>query len=306
MKTTKSKFDSLYKKVEKLAPIDAAVIYPDSEEALAGAILAAKENSIKPVFLCDKAEVQKLAAAIKEDISQYQLIDLPARDAIAQGVKMAREGKVQVILKGSVHTDELMSEVVNGERGLRIGGKRMSHCMVVDIPEYKKILIITDAALNIAPGLLEKKDITQNAIDLAQAIGIAIPKVAMLSAMETVNDKLASTLEYAALCKMAERGQIKGGVLDGPLSFDLAISEKSAAIKKIKSKVAGDADIVLVPNIESGNILFKALDYFAGANSLGLIIGVKVPIIITSRSASPVSRAGSCMLAKFWHYREKQ
>lgn len=296
-----SKFTPLQKNITNFPAVEAVVIYPDNAEAIAGATLAAREGYIKPIFLGDKAHMQKVAATMEEDINQYPIYDLSPQDAILQGVKMARNGEAKIIMKGSMHTDELMAEIVNKERGLRIG-RRMTHCMVVDVPAYKKLLILTDAALNIAPDMAGKKDIVQNAIDLALSLGVQKPKVALLSAVETINEKMPETLEYASLCKMAERGQITGGLVEGPLSFDLAISEKSAAIKKINSAVAGDADILVVPNIASGNILSKTLDYFANAVSLGLILGAKVPIIITSRSASAEARAGSCLLAKFYYY----
>jgi len=296
-----SKFIPLQQKIESSPAINAAVIYPDNAEAVAGAVFAARAGYINPIFLGDKAHMQSIAESIKEDISQYPIFDLSPQDAIMRGVEMARQDKVKVVMKGSMHTDELMAEIVHKERGLRIG-RRMTHCMVVDVPAYKKLLILSDAALNITPNLAEKKDIIQNAIDLSIALGSAQPKVALLAAVETINEKMPVTLEYAILCKMAERGQITGGLVEGPLSFDLAISEKSAATKKLNSAVAGDADILVVPNIESGNILSKAMDYFANATSLGLILGAKVPVIITSRSASAEARAGSCMLAKFCYY----
>lgn len=296
-----TKFSTLYQQITALPPITTAVIYPDSEEALAGAVFAAQAGFIHPIFLCDKNEVMQLAAKLSLDMSPYPIFDLIPRDAIVQGVKMARQGEAHAIMKGSVHTDELMAEIVNSERGLRIG-KRMSHCMVVDVPKYSKLLMLTDVALNIAPSLQEKKDIVQNAIDLACALGNTLPKVALLAAVEAVNEKMPSTIESATLCKMAERGQIKGGILEGPLSFDLAIAKTAVAIKKLPLTVVGDADILVVPNLECGNILIKALDYFAGAFSLGLIVGVKVPIIVTSRAATAESRVGSCMLAKFYHY----
>jgi phosphate acetyltransferase len=296
-----TKFTALQNNIAKLPAIDAVVLYPDNAEAILGAILAAREGYAKPIFLGDKTHMQKIATSIGENLNQYPIMDLSPQEAINEGVKMARNNQAQIIMKGSMHTDELMAEIVNKERGLRTG-RRMTHCMVIDVPAYKKLLIISDAALNIAPDLTTKKDIIQNAINLACALGIEQPKVALLAAVETVNEKMPVTLEYAALSKMAKTGEITSGLVDGPLSFDLAISEKSAAIKKINSPVAGNADILIVPNIECGNILSKTLDYFANAISLGLILGAKVPIIVTSRSASAEARAGSCMLAKFYYY----
>lgn len=299
MKATR--FCALQRSIANLPKIEAAIVYPDNAEAIAGALLAAKEGYIQPIFLGNKANIQKIAAAIEEDVRGYPIIDLTLPEAIAQSVKMAHQGEIKVLMKGSTHTDELMAEIVNKERGLQTE-RRMSHCMAIDIPAYKKLLILSDSALNIAPNLSQKKDIIQNAINLAQTIGVQKPKVALLAAVETVNEKMPITLEYVALRKMAEKGHIQGGVVEGPLSFDLAISEKSVAVKKLNSAVAGDADILIVPNIECGNILTKALDYFANAVSLGLILGAKVPVVVTSRSASAKSRAGSCMLAKFYYY----
>lgn len=302
---TSPKLEKLSKQIAALPPIEAMVIFPDSEDAFLGATLAAKQKFIRPTFLGNKAKIEALAAECKEDISAYDIVDLGEHEAIAYGVNMARQGKAQVIVKGSTHTDELMSAVVNSQTGLRTG-KRMTHCMVADVPQYPKLLNLTDVALNTFPGLSEKKDIVQNAIDLSRSLGVDEPKVALLSTVETINEKIPSTLEYAALCKMAERKQINGGILDGPLSFDLAISKESAKIKKLSSRVAGDADVLVFPNIEVGNILFKALDYFAGAISMGIILGALVPIIITSRSSSAVSRSYSCMLAKFYFYQQQK
>jgi phosphate acetyltransferase len=302
---TSPKLENLNQQISNLAPIEAAVIFPDSKDAFMGAALAAKQNFVRPTFLGNKARINALAAECGENISAYDIVDLDEHEAITYGVNMARQGKVQLIIKGSTHTDELMSAVVNSQTGLRIG-KRMTHCMVVDVPQYHKLLNLTDVALNTFPSLPEKKDIVQNAIDLSRSLGVDEPKVALLSTVETINEKIPSTLEYAALCKMAERKQITGGILDGPLSFDLAISQESAQIKKLSSRVAGDADILVFPNIEVGNILFKALDYFANAISMGLILGALVPIIITSRSASAVSRSYSCMLAKFYFYQQQK
>jgi phosphotransacetylase len=224
---------------------------------------------------------------------------MPPLEAIGHAMTMARNGEIQAIIKGSMHTDELMAALVKTENGLRTG-RRMSHCMVLDIPTHDKLLILTDAALNVNPSLKDKKDIVQNAIDLALALGITKPKVALLSAIETITDNIPNTIECAALCKMAERDQITGGILDGPLAFDLAISMQAKITKKLQSEVAGQPDILVVPSLEVGNILFKALDYFAKSLSLGIILGAKIPVIVTSRSADAASRAGSCMLTKFY------
>jgi phosphate acetyltransferase len=295
----KNKLKVLLQQAKDLPPIPVAVVCPESSEALAGAILAFKEKSIIPILIGEMTNIKKIASELKEDITSFRNIDVPDSEAIKEAIKLAKSGEIKAIMKGSLHTDELMAAIVSSESGLRTG-RRMSHCMVMDIPAYKKILILSDAALNTYPVLKEKKDIIQNAIDLAHAIGIAQPKVALLSAAETITDNLPETLEYPVLCKMAERGQIKGALLDGPLSFDLAVSEHSVATKKMTSTVAGDADILIAPNIVVGNVITKALDLFAGSTSLGIIIGAKIPVILTSRAADAVARAGSCTLAKFY------
>jgi phosphotransacetylase len=297
MKTTK--FDSLWQKATSLSPLTTAVAFPDTNNAVEGALLAAKSGDIIPTFLGDKNNIQKIAQELHYDTSSYKIIEATAQEAISKAVQMARGGEAQLIMKGSTHTDELMAEVVNSEHGLRTS-KRMSHCAILDVPAYKKLLFITDGGLNIAPNLQTKKSIIQNAIDLAQAIGIKIPKVALLSAVETITNKIPSTLECAELAKMGEQGEIQNGIVEGPLSFDLAISELSVIAKKITSKVAGDADILVVPNIETGNILLKALEYFAVAENLGLILGARIPIILTSRATDAKTRANSCKLAKLY------
>jgi len=296
-----SRFDILSQRVSSLPPIDTAIIDPSSKEALAGAVMAAGKGFINPIILGNKIGILKLADELQMAIDGYQIIDLDTKSAIEYGVKLARNGEVKAIVKGNIHTDSLMSEVVHAERGLRTAA-RMSHCFAVDVPAYKKLFIITDAALNVTPNLNEKKHIVQNAIILAQALGIVMPKVALLSAVEIVNENIPATLECAILCKMSERNQIHGGVLDGPLSLDLAISSESAAVKNLTSEVTGNADVLVVPNLESGNILFKALNYLANAMSFGLVLGAKVPIVLTSRSATAQSRSGSCLLAKIVHY----
>jgi len=227
-------------------------------------------------------------------------------EAINHAITMARNNEVKAISKGSIHTDELMSALVKAENNLRTG-RRMSHCMVLDIPAHDKLLILTDAALNVVPNLKDKKDIVQNAIDLARALNVTKPKVALLSAVETISEHLPNTIECAALCKMAERGQITDGILDGPFAFDLAMSMQAKTAKKLQSEVAGQPDILVVPNLEVGNILVKALDFFANSLSLGIILGAKIPVVLTSRSADVASRAGSCMLTKFYvHFSHKQ
>lgn len=304
MNIKNTKFAELITKSKNFAPIKIAVIFPDTKEAIEGVAIAAEENYVEPILLGDVSAMKKAAAEIEVDISRYQLIELSLKESIYQGVKMARNGEVDAIMKGSLHTDELMEEIVNKERGLRTD-RRMSHCMLIDVPVYKKLFIMTDVALNIYPKLNDMVSIVQNSIDLAKSLGVAIPKVALLSAIETVTDRIPTTLEYAEVCKMVERGQIKGGIVDGPLSFDLAVSMDAAKAKKVQSEVAGDFDVLVMPNLECGNILTKCLDSFAGATSLGVILGAKVPIVLTSRSASGMSRALSCMLAKFYVHSQK-
>lgn len=292
------KFHSLFAKAQNLPPIKAAIISPDNKEAILGIKLAIEQKTIIPSIIGDINKIKNLASELNFDLEKFECIDLPAADAILYGVKLARDNVVQTIVKGNVHTDDLMRAVVNRDHGLRIG-KRMSHCVVADVPSYHKLLLISDAGLNTFPTILEKKSIIQNAIDLANAIGINQPKVALLSATEVINPHVPSTTESFELTKLAQNGEITGGIVEGPLSFDLAISMQSVAAKNFKSKVAGDADILITPNIETGNILVKCLDYFCNAIGLDIVLGAKVPLVITSRAASAASRAGSCMLAKY-------
>lgn len=292
------RLDALLQKAKNLNPITAAIICPESAVALDGAILAAEQKSIIPIFIGRRENIEKIAQEINKDISSYQLIDVAEEDAIGQAIKLVQTGSVKLIVKGSLHSDDFMRMIVRRDSGMHTG-RRMSNCFVCDVPAYKKLLILTDAALNIFPTFAEKKDIIQNAIDLAIKLGIAQPKVAILSAVENINPHIPTTAECVELCKLYANGEITGGIVEGPLSFDLAISEESVKIKNFKSQVGGDADILVVPNIEAGNILMKTLDYFAGARGLGIVLGAKVPIVLTSRSANAISRAGSCMLAKF-------
>ena len=293
------KLEALFEQAKKLQPIPAAIISPTSTVALAGALLAAEQGSIEPILLGDATGIRNTAAQLGKDITKYQLLDIPvAEAAVKQAIELVHNDAVKLIMKGSLHSDEFMRMIVRRESNMRTG-IRMSHCMVYDVPAYHKLLIITDAALNTIPSLAEKKDIVQNAINLAIKLGIATPKVALLSAVENINIRIPNTTECAELCQMAANHAITGGIVEGPLSFDLAISADSVATKKLVSQVGGDADILVVPNIEAGNILMKALDYFADALGLGIVLGAKVPIVLTSRSASAASRAGSCLLAKF-------
>src|SRR5579875_533446 len=280
-----------------LAPIRTAVVHPVDTVSLLGAIEAAREKLIVPLLVGPEAKIRAAAAAAQIDLSPYELISTEHSDAAAAlSVAKARAGKVEALMKGALHTDELMHAVVDGDQGLR-SARRMSHVFVIDAPGYPRPLFITDAAINVNPTLEDKRDIVQNAIDLAHALGIATPKVAILSAVETVTTKLKSTLDAAALCKMAERGQIDGGIIDGPLAFDNAVSEEAAKTKGIVSPVAGQADIFVVPDLEAGNMLAKQLEYLADAEIAGIVLGARVPIILTSRADNTLARQGSCALA---------
>jgi phosphotransacetylase/acyl dehydratase len=283
----------LLKRCEGLPPIACAVVHPCDRESLTGAIEAARRGLIVPILVGPEAKIRATAQAAGLDLTGYRIVAEPhSHAAAARAVAMARAGEVEALMKGSLHTDELMEAVVATTTGLRTE-RRASHVFVMDIPAYPRMLLITDAAINIAPDLDAKADICRNAIDLAHVLGIAMPKVAILSAVETINPKIESTLHAAALCKMADRGQIAGGILDGPLAFDNAISPEAAATKHIVSLVAGQADILVVPDIESGNMLAKQLTYLAGADSAGIVLGVRVPIALTSRSDNLRSRLAS-------------
>jgi len=281
-----------------LAPVPTAVAHPCEATALAGAVEAAKQNLIVPLLVGPAARISETAAEAGIDLGDLTIIDVPdSVAAAATAVELIREGKAEILMKGSLHTDELMAAVVSRDKGLRTG-RRISHVFVMDVPTYHKVLIITDAAINIAPTLEDKVDICQNAIDLAISLGVEKPKVAILAAVETVNSKMQATLDAAALCKMAERGQIQGGILDGPLAFDNAISKQAAETKGIKSAVAGDPDILLAPDLEAGNILAKLLTFLANADSAGMVLGARVPIVLTSRADSVRSKIASCAVAK--------
>jgi phosphotransacetylase len=247
--------------------------------------------------------MKALAAQIGVDISGYPIVQADTeRKAAELGVALCRNGQAQAMMKGSLHTDELMKAAMKAETGLRFSGRRISHVFVMDTPAYDRTLLITDAAINIVPELEDKIHIVQNAIDLAHALGIPEPKVALLSAVETVNPKIKSTLDAAALCKMADRGQIVGGILDGPLAFDTAVSLHAAEIKGLKSPVVGQADILAVPDLESGNMLAKQLEYLGGAQLAGIVLGARVPVILTSRADSAETRLTSCAVAVLLHY----
>jgi phosphate acetyltransferase len=298
LSTTKTaRYEHLLEITSGLAPIPMAVIHPCDSESLKGALQARDRGLIDPTLVGPEDKIRKLAEEMDLNLYGCQFLDVPHSHAAAEsGVALAREGLVEALMKGSLHTDELMSEVVDKATGLRTE-RRISHVFLMDVPTYPRPLLITDAAVNVAPDLATKVDIVQNAVDLARMLKIAEPKVAILAAVETVNPKMPATLDAAALCKMADRGQIKGGVLDGPLAFDNAISVVAARTKGIKSAVAGQADILLVPDIESGNMLAKQLEYLADALSAGIVLGARVPIVLTSRADSAQTRTASTAIA---------
>jgi len=297
MKRKHDKYDQLIARCKSLPPVPCAVAHPCDESALRGAVEAAEAGLIAPVLVGPRARIEALAKQHKLNISKYPIVDAAhSEDSAAAAVALVREGKAEALMKGSLHTDELMGAVVKRDTGLRTA-RRISHCFVMDVPNHADPLIITDAAVNIAPTLKDKVHIVQNAIDLARDLGAPEVRVAILSAMETVNPDVPSTLEAAALCKMADRGQIVGAVLDGPLALDNAISPQAAAIKKIASPVAGRANVLVVPDLEAGNMLAKSLTFLGGAETAGIVLGARVPIILTSRADSLISRLASCAVA---------
>ena len=291
------KYQRLIDAAKALPPVATAIVHPCDESSLSGAVDAAKLGLIRPILVGPKAKIQAVAAKLKLDIAGYEIVDAPhSNGAAAKAVELVRNAKAEALMKGSLHTDELMAEVVKRDTGLRTA-RRISHCFVMDVPSYEYALIISDAAVNIAPTLKDKVDIVQNAIDLAHALRQPEVRVAILSAMETVNPDVPSTIEAAALCKMADRGQITGGILDGPLALDNAINLEAAGIKKIKSPVAGRANVLIVPDLEAGNMLAKSLSFLAKADSAGIVLGAKVPIMLTSRADSVMARLASCAVA---------
>jgi phosphate acetyltransferase len=305
--TGTGKYEQMLVRCKHLKPVPTAVAHPCEESALAGAIEAATLGLIVPILVGPRDKIEAIAKSAKVDISAYELVDTPHSQASAtKAVELLREAKAELLMKGSLHTDELMAAVVSREGGLRTG-RRISHVFVMDVPTYHKVLFVTDGAINMAPTLEDKADICQNAIDLMIALGLKKPKVAILAAVETVNSKMPATIDAACLCKMAERGQIKGAILDGPLAFDNAISKQAAETKGIHSPVAGDPDILLAPDLEAANILAKQLSFLANADSAGLVLGARVPIILTSRADSVRSRIASCGVAMLVaHARRKQ
>jgi phosphotransacetylase len=295
--TGTGKYEKLLERCRGLSPITTAVAYPCEQTALAGAMDAAKDGLITPILVGPAAKIAEIAKANGITLGNTQVVDVPdSHSAAAKAVELVRLGQAELVMKGSLHSDEILAAVIAKETGLRTG-RRLSHAFLMDVPTYHKVLIVTDGAINIAPTLEDKVDICQNAIDLARSFGVAQPKVAVLAAVETVNSKMPATLDAAALCKMAERGQIKGGVIDGPLAFDNAISKEAAKTKKIDSEVAGDPDILLAPDLEAGNMVAKQLSFLANADSAGLVLGAKVPVILTSRADSLRSRIASCAVA---------
>jgi phosphotransacetylase len=296
-RTGTGKYEHMLTKCKSLDPVATAVAHPCERSALSGAIEAAELGLIAPILVGPRDKIEATAKAAGIDISKYEIVDTPHSHAsAAKAVELLREGRAELLMKGSLHTDELMSAVVSREGGLRTG-RRVSHVFVMDVPTYHKVLFITDGAINITPTLEDKVDICQNAIDLIMALGVKEPKVAILSAVETVTSKIPATIDAAALCKMAERGQITGAILDGPLAFDNAISKEAAETKGIHSLVAGDPDILLAPDLEAGNMLAKQLSFLANADSAGIVLGARVPIILTSRADSVRARIASCGVA---------
>ncbi|MFP5449678.1 MAG: bifunctional enoyl-CoA hydratase/phosphate acetyltransferase [Alphaproteobacteria bacterium] len=292
-----SQLERLLALADRPDPVRTVVVHPVDDLSLGGAVEAAQRNLIIPILVGPEARIRAAADAAGLDISGFELRDAPhSHAAAALACQLAGRGEADAVMKGALHTDELLEAVVAKDCGLRTE-RRMSHVFILDVPTYPKPLLVTDAAINIAPDLATKRDIVQNAIDCARAMGVERPKVAILAAVETVNPKMIATLDAAALCKMADRGQIVGGLLDGPLAFDNAISREAAEQKHIVSEVAGDADILLVPDIESGNMLAKQLFYLARAQSAGVVMGARTPIMLTSRSDGVLSRLASCAVA---------
>jgi phosphate acetyltransferase len=292
-----AKYERLLAATKGLQPLPTAVAHPCDESSLRGALEAAEAEMIVPVLVGPRDRIESLAKSLDLDLGAATIVDVPHSQAAAEkAVALVRAGEAELLMKGSLHSDELLGEVTKRDTGLRTA-RRISHVFVMDVPSHPRTLFITDAAVNIAPDLMAKRDIIQNAIELYAGLGLGIPKVAILSAVETVNPSIPSTIEAAALCKMAERGQITGGELDGPLAFDNAISLEAARIKGIKSSVAGRADILVVPDLEAGNMLAKNLTFLSGADAAGIVLGARVPIILTSRADNVRTRLASCAVA---------
>jgi phosphotransacetylase len=294
------KYEALIAACRTLTPLRTVVVHPCDKASLAAVTAAATAGLIEPLLVGPESRIRAVAAAAQVDLAGLQLIDTPHSHAAAEkAVELVRTGNAHALMKGSLHTDELLAEVVRKDIGLRTA-RRISHVFIMDVPTYPKPLFITDAVVNIFPTLEDKVDIVQNAIELAHALKIDLPKVAILSAVETISSKIPSTIDAAALCKMADRGQITGAILDGPLALDNAIDRQAAAMKHINSRVAGDADILLVPDLEAGNMLAKELSFLANADAAGLVLGARVPIILTSRADNLRTRMASCAVAALY------
>jgi phosphate acetyltransferase len=306
MERKHEKYERLLERCKALPPAPTAIAHPCDRSSLEGAVQAADQGLIIPILVGPRKKIETAARESGIDLTRFEIVEAPHSEAAAEAaVRVVREGKAEMLMKGSLHTDELMGAVVARDTGLRTS-RRISHCFVMDVPDLEQALIISDAAVNIFPTFDDKVHIIQNAIDLAHALGVPRPKVAILSAMETVNSKVQSTIEAGALCKMADRGQITGGILDGPLALDNAINLEAAQIKKIDSPVAGQADILIVPDLEAGNMLAKSLSFLANADAAGIVLGARVPIILTSRADSVISRLASCAVALLVaHYRRR-
>ena len=300
-KPSANRYEAILNQAKSLRPRRTAIVQPTDIYSLGGAIEAAKAELLTPLLVGPAAKIKATADELGEDISGFELFDVPHSHAAAErAVELVHEGAAKSIVKGAIHTDELLRPILSRATGIRTE-RRLSHTFVIDAPNYHKFIFITDAAINIEPDLKAKADILQNAIELAHALGIKLPKVAILSAVEVVNPNIPSTIDAAALCKMADRKQIRGAIIDGPLAFDNAISAEAARIKGISSPVSGDPDILLVPDLETGNMLYKQLEYLARAESAGIALGAKVPIILTSRADNLHARLCSCALAQL-HY----
>lgn len=302
-----SKYDNLIAAARAVPPAPTVVVHPCDETSLRGAVDSAVAGIIRPLLVGPERKIRDVAARFALDISGYEIVDVAhSHDAAAKGVELIHAARGELLMKGSLHTDELMRAVTAKAGGLRTD-RRISHVFVMDVPAYAETIFVTDAAINIFPDLDAKRDIIQNAIDLYNQAGFGkSPRVAILSAVETVTSKIPSTIEAAALCKMADRGQITGGVLDGPLAFDNAVDPESARIKGIKSGVAGRAQILVVPDLESGNMLAKNLAYFAKADGAGIVLGARVPVVLTSRADTPRARMASCALAALYAQARRQ
>jgi phosphate acetyltransferase len=293
----RERYDRLVRDAQRLPPVITAIVHPCDQISIEGVVEAAKLGLIAPILVGPPGRIRDAAQQAEVDLSSFPIeASAHSHDSAARAVELVRQGKAEALMKGSLHTDELMGAVVARETGIRTA-RRISHCFIMDVPGHKDPLIITDAAINIAPSLADKVDIVQNAIDLGHALGFPEVRVAIMSAMETVNPAVPSTVEAAALCKMAERGQITGGMLDGPLALDNAINKEAAAIKHIVSPVAGRANVLVVPDLEAGNMLAKSLSFLASAAAAGIVLGARVPIMLTSRADTIITRLASCAVA---------